>query len=178
MVKLAGYSLWLQPEGYRYTKFSNLINHLSLKYNVPHFEPHVTLFGNVMEPEPEVLFNAQQLAEIIKSTTIRLDRIEYFEEYYRSIIVLVEKNEALIDAHNKASQLFSRDISEPYVPHLSLLYGYISEELKKQIIDDIGTELEHCFMAKHLTVVSTFGEPSEWRIIKKYNLIDLSDKCL
>ena len=79
-----GYSLWLMPTGEAYDKFSNLIKRLAKEYNAPIFEPHVTLIGEAMQSEEDVIRRAEKLVSGQESFPITLRTIDCQDSYFRT----------------------------------------------------------------------------------------------
>ena len=172
------YSIWLMPEGDVLDKFSNLITRISVEYNSPRFQPHVTLLGDLVGfTKEEVISKASKLAESIEPFTITLTAVTYpnsypndHEAYYRSLYILAERTKPLMKANELARKMFRRGGDLPYNPHLSIIYGPFPAETKEEIISKVGREFNADVEVNSIYVWSDKGLPDEWRLIRKIPL--------
>jgi 2'-5' RNA ligase len=172
------YSIWLMPEGDVLDKLSNLITRISVEYNSPRYQPHVTLLGDLVGfTKEEVISKASELAESIEPFTITLTAVTYpnsypndHEAYYRSLYILAERTEPLMKANELAKKMFGRGSDLPYNPHLSITYGSFPAETKEEIISKVGREFNVDFEVNNIYVWSDKGLPVEWRFLGKIRL--------
>ena len=170
-MKAKGYSLWLMPTGETYDRLSGLIGRLAREYGAPLFEPHVTLIGEVVQSEQDVLRKVEQLASGQKPFTIKLNKVDYQDFYFRTLFARADKTNPLQALHDRAKEVFEmRDIPD-YMPHLSLLYGNFSKIIKEQIIESIGRDQAVEFMVNSIYVFKTDGEVNTWYKVKELPLL-------
>src|SRR5208337_2649697 len=96
------FSLWLKPTGEVYLTLANLIFDLSKEYFSPRFDPHVTLLGELTGSYEEIESRTSKLSANLRPYTIKLTRIEYLDEYFRSLFIRVEETEDAIEANLRA----------------------------------------------------------------------------
>lgn len=161
-----GYTLWLMPKGDIYTKYNNLIRKLAEENDAPIFKPHITLLGEIELPEDDVIKKAEELVSGQKPFKINLREIGYEDYHFRALFVKAILSPPLQNLHNRAKQIFEKDIL-PYMPHLSLLYGNYPVDLKKKIISDIGREQPAQFEVTSVFLKQA-GEIKDWKIIKEF----------
>ena len=164
------YSLWLMPTGDVYAQLERILHELSSKYGAPEFPPHITLLGGIVGPRREVLRESASLAALIRPFTIRLEKIDYLNEYFRCLFVRAATTAPLLKAHQVARDVFGRRREPSFVPHLSLLYGDFSRSLKEGAAAELGPRLELAFKVRSLVLYSTRGEPRDWRRVAKLGL--------
>lgn len=163
-----GYTLWLIPKGEIGKRFSDLIKKLAKENNAPVFSPHITLLGSCTNDEKEAISKTQQLVSGQKPFTVKLGEIDYEDYHFRTLFIRAEKSEPLLALHNKAKEIFGNQDIPPYMPHLSLLYGIFPNELKEQIIKEIGRDQSAEFEVNQVTLVKG-GEVAEWKIVGEFN---------
>ena len=171
VIKAKGYSLWLMPTGEVYEKLSSLIKSLAKKYYAPIFDPHITLIGEVMQSEDDVLRRAEQLALKQNSFQITLNSVDYQDYYFRALFIRAEKTDLLQLLHDRAKEMFGMKDIPDYMPHLSIMYGNFPETVKAQIIKNIGRDQVAKFTVNSLHVFKTDGEVNVWRKIKEFPLL-------
>ncbi len=163
------YSIWLIPDGKNYTNLSHLICKLSEKYNSPFFEPHVTLIGNLSGKKEEIISKSSKLASQISPYKIKISNPAYLNEYFKSLFLKVEKTKEVMDANLKAKEIFSYNKESEYFPHLSLMYGNSSPDIKEKIISKLE-KINLEFKVEELYLFSTAGKPENWYEIEKFDL--------
>ncbi len=160
-----GVSLWLVPEGAVRERLGRLIAELARRHGTPPFEPHVTLLGGLVLPEGEVLAGAQGLTRSLGRPCVQLTVLDASDEYFRGLFVRVEETETLLAAHALAAQTFGGEAGPPFVPHLSLLYGHLTPDAKREALSDLAGTFGTGFEAGQLQVVRTEGPPADWRVL-------------
>jgi len=168
-MKAKGYSIWLMPQGEIYRYLSEIIFRLSKKYNLPYFEPHVTLLGGIEGSEKEILQKTEELARIIAPHEIRLTEIDFLDEYFRALFVEADKIRKVMNANREAQRMFG--FNSDYMPHMSLVYGDIKKNVKKEMIDLLSRIdfSKISFDIKSLHLYLTEGEVKDWRKIKVFS---------
>lgn len=155
------------PQGQIYKKFAELIKRLAKEYGGPVFQPHVTLLGETLFPEKEVINRTGQLISSQKPFQINLAEIGYEDYHFRALFVKAVITKPLLALHERAKKLFGMENSLPYMPHLSLLYGNYPAEMKEKIIAEIGKE-----QLSQFEISSVFlkrgGEVKDWKTIKEF----------
>ena len=87
------YALWIIPTDEAYALTSGFIARLGRLYDLPAFEPHVTVLGGVRCPE---FAEMRDLAESLAPFRIRLAReVEYREAYFRCLYLQAYKTDEL-----------------------------------------------------------------------------------
>lgn len=168
-----GYTLWLMPKGVKYKRFSNLIKKLAQQYAAPVFQPHITLLGELMNPQGEFRKEESEIKKLVeklvsdqKSFPVTLRQIDYQDFHFRALFIKVAITEPLQELHNKAKEIFKMDVP-PYMPHISLLYGNYPNELKEKIITEIGRDQTVQFEVSSVYLIRG-GEVQDWKIIKEF----------
>lgn len=171
IMKARGYSLWVIPTGEAYDTFSTRINRLAREYGAPVFEPHVTVLGEAMQSEAEILKRAEQLAQGHQPFPLQVQTVDYHDAYFRALFLRVQESEPLLAMHQHAQELFQMQALPGYMPHLSLLYGHFPQVVKEAIIATIGQDLAARFTVRSLHVVKTEGYVKHWSRIKEITLL-------
>ncbi|HET6527591.1 MAG TPA: hypothetical protein VFG39_02455, partial [Balneolaceae bacterium] len=80
----------------------------------------------------------------------------------RSLFIHVQKTKKLMELRDMAIRFFDGSNDEPFMPHLSLLYGDLPIKEKGKILNNIGREFYENIEIKSLVLMKTSGEPSQW----------------
>jgi len=157
------------PSGDFYNKLTRIISQLSREYSAPNFESHITLFGDLIGSEEEILSKTSQLATLLQPFEIRLTTLDYLDEYFKCLFIRVEETKQVMDANFKAREIFNRQQDPKHIPHLSLMYGNFTPMIKEGIIAKIGRKFNIKFEVGSIHLF-TSGEPKNWRRIKEFKL--------
>ncbi len=159
----ATYSLWLEPSGGIAYKLQERIKKLSQKYNTPLFPPHVTLLGGLDSSQTELIPLTNTLASSVKPFELKLTKAGYLNTFYQALFIHVQENYQLRELRKNACQLFDCSDRQDYMPHLSLLYGDLSQKEKEKILNVIGREFYIRFPVKNIVLMQTDETPDKWR---------------
>ncbi|ORX88436.1 LigT-like protein [Basidiobolus meristosporus CBS 931.73] len=179
-----GYSLWLSPKGQPQVNglLETLIAKASHAFHSPSFQPHVTLLGAIEASAEEVIQKTQALAAKLGPTKIPLvlDEIAVGDAYFQCVlwkVATTPDTQTLREVNQLARGVFDREDDPVFFPHLSLVYGDFSPQVRQEIRERIGrgdfVELkdEHLrFEVGSILVVNTEGKPHEWQVIAEVEL--------
>jgi 2'-5' RNA ligase len=170
MTSARKYSLWLMPTGELLASLAEIIEELSRNRPELRFEPHVTLLGGLSGLEPQFSSKTCELASLVEPYQIQIDKVDYLDEFFRSLFIRVEPTRPVLDANRKARLIFQRQQETEYLPHLSLMYGDLPPPTKEQIISRIGREFQRQFEVCVIHLYSTEGEPKDWHRVEEFPL--------
>ena len=165
------FHLWIVPTGEVYDRLAGVIADLSARHHGPAFDPHLTLLGR-LEGEEEVLVDrAHQLARALHPFDVRLGEPRYEAQYFRCLFLPVEPSPPILEAHQRATQIFDAQPTSAFDPHVSLLYGVFPESLKREIITALPTDLPSAFLASRLHLIRAGStNPQDWQVAATLDL--------
>lgn len=170
-MEMKKYSLWFMPTGRAYDTLVEIISRISLQYSTPKFEPHVTIIPDVVSNENQIIFDTLQLVQLTRPFRIILGKVEYSDEYFKCVFARAKPKEILITANSEARKIFNhQDLT--YKPHLSLAYGNLPEQTKKEIVQVVGRELNVAFDVHSIHIIDSYPEVHKWNEIKELQLKD------
>ena len=163
------YSVWVAapPHSSALAMHRRAVDESAKKLGTPSFAPHVTLFALVQGLEADVLGAAQRVARRTKPFEVRFNEVSRGEQYFQCVYLLAEKTPELMDAHAnmKAEMAKVGKVELPnadgYMPHLSLVYGHLSERDRESARSAIASSYpgligpEGGFVAAGVTVHET-----------------------
>ncbi|WP_447985281.1 2'-5' RNA ligase family protein [Nitrospira sp. Nam74] len=158
------YHLWLKPSRKASYQFAAAIQQLAVELDAPTFEPHITLLGNLKGSEAGHVARSKELARSLLPFSINLLGPAYGDDYFHCLFLVAELTAPLLHAHTLARHLFHEEGDACYLPHISLVYGRYSENLKKDIIARLPASLYSPFEASHLSLIrASSNDPKEWQ---------------
>ncbi|KAL1920588.1 uncharacterized protein VTP21DRAFT_965 [Calcarisporiella thermophila] len=183
MSEFKGYSLWLapSPSSPAYQHAGSLIKALAARYATSRFDPHVTLLSPIKATPDEIRAAFDGIRRSIdpglggkRIVRIGIKEIVTKPLHYQCVVLHVggDNLQPLYDA----TELAFYGKKTPYFSHLSLVYGDLSEETRREIADYVergewfrdDTESDWrkalSFEADRVLIVDTSGRPEEWSI--------------
>lgn len=175
--KTNGYSLWLMPTDEVRDKFSETIHALAGKYDSPTFEPHITLVGGINGVgidgyEDDLCHMTSAIARLTPSLQIQFADFGYQDTFTRSLYLNTRSDEGLMSANHQARQLLALMPDRNYTPHLSLLYGSLTDEEKLGEIAKLGRTLPETFEVRRLDLYKSEGFVRDWKKLAEFPLRD------
>ena len=157
------YSVWLIPAEPWLVRFRKIIENISKENNTPSFEPHITILIKNDEEE-KMISVVEQLAKQISKPVSKLTQIDHETSYFRALYIKAEKQK-LFEAHMLARKFVGMLADPYYLPHLSLLYGNMNENIKKNIIKNLDVKLPMDVEFDRITLWRTGVDipVSEWK---------------
>lgn len=166
-----GVSIWLVPEEEEAASLRLLIQGLAERLGTPAFEPHVTLLPGLRGPAEEIAHTASQLlAADLEAMTVPLGPVTASPQPFRCLYLPVSPTFRLIHAHAVVRSAFAPRDQGPFEPHLSLVYGRLGDEEKRQVSSEIGASAPPKLRLWTLEVVRTEGSVAMWQRVSRLPL--------
>ena len=162
------FALWLMPSGTAHARLAQLITALAREWSGHRFDPHVTLLGGITGETAKIVGQCEQLAASLRPFEIHLTEPGALDDYYRCLFLRVAHSPALIKTNAQARDIFHHHVDPAYLPHVSLLYGNHSVEVKRRIIALRVREIDLSFSVESLFLIDLAGEPQEWTIVRNF----------
>lgn len=176
MPPLKGYSLWLMGSGKGWQSLQRLMSlSQAIALSDSTFFAHATLIGlldfrSIQKDELEQ--GALQLAQTCNPLTIEVTGIGMRDVYFQSMFLPIQPSVELMQLNTQARRIFKHENDPPFMPHLSLIYGYpkwlIKAEIAKMLMLEIQFPLS--ITLDQLALVRVDGYPHEWEIEAKFPL--------
>lgn len=173
------YALWLVPEDG--LKLLLLIRDLASSQPLsPPFAPHITMLHPIPIATP--LLEIQRRVKAVTRETLTnennnliLDILpaQHGDHYYQSVLAPIRAQSTLTALRDGFEKAFGIDNAPVYFPHLSLLYGELSQEAKQGIADRVNADpnsLPHSIRVSHVDIVKCQGTVEEWATVGSISL--------
>ena len=168
---MSTFHLWLVPTGEVSNRLACVISDLSARYQGPEFNAHLTLLGRLEGEEEPLLDRTKQLARALHPFEVRLKEPGYEAQYFRCLFLPAEPSPTLLSAHQQAKQIFDRQATSVFDPHVSLLYGLFSESLKQEIINALPPDLPDTLLLSRLQLIRAGStNPLDWQVVETLDL--------
>lgn len=170
MAESPRYSLWFTPYGESGTRLHDLVEKLAKQYAAPAFEPHITLVAEIHDSLTVVQQKVTALAAEIEPFEASVTDYGFRDEEFRSLYLLA-RSAAFPAVYDQATASFPQVADEHFrsMPHLSVLYGHYSEEVKRKIIANNPLP-ELSFQVQSIDICASDGPASDWQIVDRIPL--------
>jgi len=159
------HSLWLMPEAADAASLAGIVASLAGRFGTPDFTPHLTIAGDTDRP---VTVLADAIADAARAVTAFSEIVlgietsaAYFRSYYANFAV-----SAPLAA---LKQRLDADAGEPFLPHVSLLYGPVAARPKAEAAAQVSAALTgQPIRFDRLCVVTSGADVpiADWRIVE------------
>ncbi|KAF2314625.1 hypothetical protein GH714_028020 [Hevea brasiliensis] len=105
---------------------------LRSEYDGPQFEPHATVVGAISLMEQDELDKFRSACDGLKAYTATVDRVATGTFFYQCVYLLLHATAKVVGASAHCTENFGYKSSTPYMPHLSFLYGDLTDDDKKK----------------------------------------------
>ncbi|KAL5732012.1 hypothetical protein ACHQM5_004680 [Ranunculus cassubicifolius] len=122
------YSVWCIPSAEVTERFKKLMAHLRSEFGGPEIEPHTTFVRAVELTEEDAIKKFHLACEGVKSFTATVKGVSTGTCVY----LLVQPSDEMVEASAFSSKIFGYTRSTSYMPHVSLLYGDLTDEDKQK----------------------------------------------
>ena len=147
-------SFWLIPSGDDKTFFQKIIDNLAQEYNAPTFTPHVTIYSGEYEPDESPVEIIEKAIHSFQSFSLKVDKLLYTDSFTKSLFVQFNSNSILSNISQTLQRSSKKQSEFTLNPHLSLIYQYLNEEIKKKIMEEIRLPKSE-FVFDELRAIST-----------------------
>nr|DAD23481.1 TPA_asm: hypothetical protein HUJ06_024944 [Nelumbo nucifera] len=104
---------------------------LRSEFGGPEFEPHVTVVEAIHLTKADALHKFNSACEGLKSYMARVYSVSTGTFFYQCVYLLLHTTPEVMSTSSHCTSHFGCKSSTPYMPHLSLLYGDLTDDEKK-----------------------------------------------
>jgi len=170
------FSFFLTPAPEEFRRLSRTIHDLSARFSSPAFEPHLTIYGGRTTDPERLLPVLEAAAEGVAPFALQVRGVEYTEEFFKSFFIRFEEHPSLLTIHDRIRDAMEADSGYRLMPHLSLLYADLPEEVKEPLSREISPGREIFFdevkLVSPVDPVRGWLDTPGWRIVGRRKLID------
>jgi 2'-5' RNA ligase len=141
---------------------TDLIGRLAARFGTPPFEPHVTLLG-AMACDDRAACCARELAAGSAALELPVTGIGGGDPPFRILYLRLGETAPLGRLRAAAQAQCPHRESQPWFPHLSLLYGELEASARARIADELKPDLPASIRLDRLAFVDARGPVSAWR---------------
>ncbi|KAF5752792.1 putative Cyclic phosphodiesterase [Tripterygium wilfordii] len=132
------YSVWAIPPEEVTARLKKLMDGLRSEFGGPGFEPHITVVGAINLTPDDAITKFRSACEGLKAYDATVDRVATGTFFYQCVYLLIHPTPEVVEASVHCTRHFGYKSSTTYMPHLSLLYGDLSDEEKKNAQEKVN----------------------------------------
>lgn len=158
------HSLWLMPAAEDGALLAGVLADLSARFGAPLFTPHLTIAGDTDRPVTQLSAEIAAAAEVAAFSEA-VTGIETSETFFRSFYARFAVSNPLA----ALKQRLDPQASEPFLPHVSLLYGPVAAGPKAEAAAQVSAALTGRPIRFDRLCVVTSGQDvpiADWRIVE------------
>jgi 2'-5' RNA ligase len=163
------HSLWLMPSAADGALFAGLLADLSARFGTPLFTPHLTIAGDTDRPVTQLSAEIAAVASEVAAFSESVLGIETSETFFRSFYGRFAVSAPLAALKRRLDP----QAREPFLPHVSLLYGPVAARPKAEAAAQVSTTLTGRPIRFDRLCVVTSGQDvpiADWRIVETATL--------
>ncbi|XP_052183962.1 cyclic phosphodiesterase [Diospyros lotus] len=126
------YSVWALPPEDVTKRLKKLMEGLRSEFGGPKFEPHVTVVGAIALTEDDALSKFRAACHGLKAYPAAVEKVATGIFFYQCVFLLLHPTPEVMETSSHCTSHFGYKSSTSYMPHLSLLYGDLSDEEKQR----------------------------------------------
>lgn len=160
-----GYVFWLLPDKESSQDLREHIEELARTYHSISFPPHITLTPCPDDmPLTKLKTICRELAQNFNPLELDSLKIGSMNNNYQSLYIQIKRSGRLLELRKAARQITGTDLDDSYMPHLSLFYGFLSDDQRREITDRLSRSMPEKIIADRLALVQLNGTPDTWQM--------------
>lgn len=169
-------SFWLIPSEEQKAFFEEIITTLAQEYKAPVFTPHVTIYSGEYTSDESPAELIKTATQDIQGFSLNVDQLLYTDQFTKTLFVQFHQSSILTQLSQTLRSQSKYPSNFTLNPHLSLIYQYLSEDIKKNLVDSIRLPSSEVFF-NEVRAISTSEKTQNredvesWKVIgkKKFN---------
>ncbi|PKU80667.1 cyclic phosphodiesterase isoform X1 [Dendrobium catenatum] len=126
------YSVWALPPSDIKDRLKSLMSSLRSEFGGPAFDPHITVVGDLRLRRDEAIARFHSAIATLKPYTARIAGVAYGTFFYQCVYLLIHPSPEVVETSSHCCGHLGYKRSTPYMPHVSLIYGDLSDEEKER----------------------------------------------
>lgn len=175
------YSIWWVPSGELFEQLQNAADVLgrefkAQQYQAETFVPHITVVPDIKTENLEALVNDLKLFTQSLTTAVifELGEIDRGGTYFQCVFAKANENPLMLETVKGARNRFRPELlTQPFLPHMSLLYGDYPQEVRAQAAERARNlvQLPQTFRGDKISLWTSGVPARDWQMVAEFSLI-------
>lgn len=131
MADAVPFAVWLTPAPSDRRWLRKVIQDYAAEYDTPAFEPHLTLYSGVSQPEENLQNIIAESLTAPSPITLEIMGLNYSENFFKTGFITFALSDRLLQLSNAIRDRLSAPKEYDLAPHVSLMYKDIPIEQKR-----------------------------------------------
>ncbi|TVU20586.1 hypothetical protein EJB05_36800, partial [Eragrostis curvula] len=168
------YSVWaLPPEPVR-GRLRSIMEGLRAAHGGPAFEPHATVVGAIRLRRSQAIEMLRAAGAGVSPYTARVTGVARGDFFYQCVYLLLEPTPEVVGASDHCSGHFGYQRPTPYMPHVSLLYGDLTDEEKEEArkkVEELDKDI--CGLQFEISELALYRTDTEDKSLDSWELVEV-----
>ncbi|XP_062231894.1 cyclic phosphodiesterase-like [Phragmites australis] len=167
------YSVWaLPPESVR-DRLRRIMEVLRAAHGGPAFEPHATVVGAIRLRRSQAIEMVRAAAAGVRPYTARVVGVARDDFFYQCVYLLLEPTPEVVGASDHCCAHFGYERSAPYMPHVSLLYGDLTEEEEeaRKKVEELDKDI--CGLQFEISELALYRTDTEDKSLDSWEMVEV-----
>ncbi|CAD5182277.1 unnamed protein product [Musa acuminata subsp. malaccensis] len=168
------YSVWaLPPEDVR-DRLKSLMGALRSEFGGPKFEPHITVVGAISLGPDDALRRFRSACTALSPYPARVSAVSRGAFFYQCVFLLIDPSPEVVETSALSCGHFGYENATPYMPHLSLLYGDLTEEEKERARQRVeALDKEILSLSFEVSALALYKTDTEDKSLESWEQVEL-----
>nr|CAD1824119.1 unnamed protein product [Ananas comosus var. bracteatus] len=161
------------PEDVR-GRLKGLMATLRSEFGGPAFDPHITVVGATRLHPAAAVEMLRSAAAALSPYPARVASVARGGFFYQCVYLLIDPSPEVVEASAHCCRHFGYQSSTPYMPHLSLLYGDLTDEEKERArrrVEELDKEI--CGLSFQISELALYKTDTEDKSLASWEKVEV-----
>ncbi|XP_010916331.2 cyclic phosphodiesterase [Elaeis guineensis] len=168
------YSVWALPPEDVAARLKHLMADLRSEFGGPEFEPHITVVGAIRLRPDDAVRRLRSACAALSPYPARVASAARGTFFYQCVYLLIDPSPEVMQTSAHCCEHFAYKNSAAYMPHLSLLYGDLTDEQKekaRQRVEELDKEIRG--LSFQISSLALYKTDTEDNTLKSWEKVEV-----
>ncbi|XP_039800230.1 cyclic phosphodiesterase-like isoform X1 [Panicum virgatum] len=167
------YSVWALPPAPIRDRLRRIMEGLRAAHGGPAFEPHATVVGDFRSRRSAALEVLRTAAAGVQPYTARVTGVARGSFFYQCVYLLLEPTPEVVAASDYCCGHFGYKGKTPLMPHVSLLYGDLTdeEEESRKKVEELDKDI--CGLESEISELALYRTDTADKSLESWELVEV-----
>ncbi|CAN6337073.1 unnamed protein product [Urochloa humidicola] len=168
------YSVWALPPAPVRDRLRRIMEGLRAAHGGPAFEPHATVVGDFRSRRSAAIEVLRAAGAGVQPYTARVTGVARGTFFYQCVYLLLEPTPEVVAASDHCCGHFGYQRKTPYMPHVSLLYGDLTDEEKEEArkkVEELDKDI--CGLEFEISELALYRTDTADKSLESWELVEV-----
>lgn len=168
------YSVWALPPAPVRDRLRHIMEGLRAAHDGPAFEPHAMVVGDLRSRRSTSIEVLHTAAAGVQPYTARVTGVSRGSFFYQCVYLLLEPTPEVVAASDHCCGHFGYKRKTPYMPHVSLLYGDLTDEEKEEArkkVEELDKDI--CGLEFEISELALYRTDTTDKSLESWELVEV-----